>query len=263
MTRVRIKIEYDGTCYGGWQRQKNAPSIQQTLEETLGRLLEQKITLVGAGRTDAGVHARGQVAHFDANMIVPPDKLFLAANTMLPPDIRLAASEEAEPDFHARFGALGKRYLYTICNANYAPAIARAYCAFVPAHLDEVKMQDAAQLFVGTHDFKCAMAAGGQVRSTVRTLYEISVTRKGEWITISVYGNGFLYNMVRILAGTFIRAGMDRISIEQIAQALQRSDRTLMGFTAPPQGLVLDEVFYAGNVFGKNGENRLLTLNSC
>lgn len=250
MSRIRILIEYDGTHYAGWQRQKNALTVQEVLEDTLGSLLGQRITLFGASRTDAGVHALGQTAHFDAQSSIPPEKLFLAVNTHLPPDIRLCASEAAEPDFHARFCTRGKHYTYQIYNACHGPAILRNQVMFVPAPLDLAAMQEAAQLFVGTHDFTCAMAAGSNVRDCVRTVYDLTLQRRDDVIAMDVRGNGFLYNMVRIFAGTLICVGQHKLDKQEIAAAMAARDRRLLGFTAQPQGLFLRRVYYDRPVFG-------------
>ncbi len=250
MSRIRILIEYDGTHYAGWQRQKNALTVQEVLEDTLGSLLGQRITLFGASRTDAGVHALGQTAHFDAQSSIPPEKLFLAANTHLPPDIRLCASEAAEPDFHARFCTRGKHYTYQIYNSCHGPAILRNQVMFVPAPLDLAAMQEAAQLFVGTHDFTCAMAAGSNVRDCVRTVYDLTLQRRDDVIAMDVRGNGFLYNMVRIFAGTLICVGQHKLDKQEIAAAMAARDRRLLGFTAQPQGLFLRRVYYDRPVFG-------------
>lgn len=247
--RYAIKVEYDGTNYGGWQRQRNALTVQEVLEAALKGMAGNPVAVTGASRTDAGVHARGQVAHFDAELSVPPHKLFLAMNTRLPPDIRVCASCEAPEGFHARFDAEGKRYLYAISNSTYASAIMRNYCAFVPGDLDVEKMREAARLFVGTHDFRCAMAAGSSATTTVRTVYAIGVQREGDKIDLDVRGNGFLYNMVRIFAGTLIRAGQGKLTIGEIQSAMDCGDRTLLGFTAPAKGLTLMEVYYKNRLF--------------
>lgn len=237
-------MEYDGAAYAGWQRQSNGLAVQEVLEGALARLLGAPTPVTGASRTDAGVHALGQVAHFDTEASIPPAKYALALNTMLPADVRVAASCEAAPDFHARFSTTGKRYTYLICNGTHAPALMRNFAAFVPVRLDADAMASAAALFTGTHDFRCAMAAGNQSKTTVRTIYSFTAARTGDWIELDVSGNGFLYNMVRIMAGTLIRVGLGKLDKAQIARAMELGDRTLLGYTAPPQGLVLREVFY-------------------
>ena len=247
--RFAIKIEYDGTSYAGWQRQKNAPTVQEAIEDALFRLTKERITLFGASRTDAGVHALGQVAHFDSATSIPAHKLFLALNTVLPEDIRICASAEVADSFHARFGAQGKKYIYRICNAVHAPAILRNTCAFVPGEIDIDAMKAAAELFVGTHDFGCAMSAGGSAKTTVRTIYSLGVIKNGSFIELHFHGNGFLYNMVRIISGTLICAGQRRLGASAISAALFNGNRELLGFTAPAKGLTLAEVFYEAEIF--------------
>lgn len=252
MNRFRLKIEYDGTAYGGWQRQKNAMTVQEKIENALFELTGEKIGITGASRTDSGVHALGQVAHFDSETKIPPEKLFLALNTHLPPDIRIAASEIAQEDFHARFMAKGKYYTYRIYNDNHNSAIMRNYSMYVPHKLDLSAMQEGANVFVGTHDFKSVMAAGSSAKTTVRTIYSFDVSKEGNLIALDVKGNGFLYNMVRIMAGTLINVGQGKMSPNDIKNALETGERTLMGFTAEPQGLTLNEVYYNCPCFGKN-----------
>lgn len=242
--RIKLVIEYDGTDYGGWQVQANAPTVQCEIEYALKKLAGRPVALIGAGRTDAGVHARGQAAHFDMESSIPPHKFSFVLNTMLPPDIRIRASEEVSPDFHARFGAKGKEYIYHIYNAPHASAIDRRTTMHVPAALDTDKMRAAAAHIVGTHDFACFCAAGSVAKTTVRTVYAIDITQSGPYINISVQGNGFLYNMVRIIAGTLMEAGKGKLPPEQLPDIIARGDRRLAGMTAEPQGLVLERVFY-------------------
>ena len=247
--RFAIKIEYDGTNYAGWQRQKNAPAVQEAVEDALFRLTKERTTLFGASRTDAGVHALGQVAHFDSATSIPAHKIFLALNTVLPEDIRICASTKVTETFHARFGAQGKRYIYRVCNAVHAPAILRNTCAFVPGELDLGAIKAAAELFVGTHDFICAMSAGGSAKTTIRTIYSLDVTKNGDFIEFEFHGNGFLYNMVRIISGTLICAGQHRLGTSAISAALESGNRELLGFTAPAKGLTLAKVFYEDELF--------------
>lgn len=249
MSRIRILIEYDGTAYAGWQRQKNALSVQEVLEDALTGLLHTPVTLHGASRTDAGVHALGQVAHFDAETAIPPERLFLALNTHLPPDIRLCASQAAEPDFHARFCTRGKHYTYQIYNACHAPAVLRNQVMFVPAPLDLGAMQEAAQCFVGTHDFSCTMAAGSNVIDCVRTVYDLTLQRQDEIIRLDIRGNGFLYNMVRIIAGTLAYVGEGRIAPGEVKAIIASCDRRRAGITAPAHGLYMAGVGYEPQIF--------------
>lgn len=243
--RIALIIEYDGTNYCGWQIQKNGVSVQQKLEEALKKALGVKTAVVGAGRTDARVHALGQVAHFDADTDIPADKFFYVLNTLLPDDIRIKKSFEAGEGFHARFGAKGKHYRYVIRNAREKGAIDRLYTMFVPVPLDVEKMKQAATFIEGEHDFAAFCAAGSDLKgTTVRTVYSVTVARDGDYITIDVKGNGFLYNMVRIIAGTLVAAGKRKLAPEEVGAAIAAKDRTLAGATAQAQGLFLVEVYY-------------------
>lgn len=242
--RIRLILEYDGTNYSGWQRQINAPSVQQTLEETLHRLLGAPVTVTGSSRTDAGVHALGQNVHFDTTSRIPGDKFAFALNTMLPDDIRVRASMDAAADFHARFSATGKVYRYAIQNTRHAPAIDRLTHAHVPLPLDVERMHAAAQAMVGRHDFAAFAAAGSIAKDTRRTIYRVQVARCGERVYLLVHGDGFLYNMVRILTGTLIEIGNGKLAPDAIARAIESGDRLDLGMTAPARGLTLLRVFY-------------------
>ena len=247
MRRFKLTVEYDGTAYSGWQRQINGPSVQQTLEEALCRLTGERIAVTGSSRTDAGVHALGLCAHFDSASRIPPEKVSFALNTMLPPDIRVRESSLAPEGFHARYAARGKVYRYVFCNARHMCAIGRQYRAHVPLPLDVPLMHSEAQSLVGTHDFAAFAASGSVARSTVRTLYRIEVVRRGEDVTLTVLGDGFLYNMVRIIAGTLAEVGAGRREPGAMARALETGDRLELGYTAPACGLTLLAVLYGGD----------------
>ncbi len=243
--RIRLLIEYDGTAYGGWQLQNNAPTIQGMLEQALLRLTGETIRVTGASRTDAGVHARGQVAHFDTQSAIPAERFSYALNTFLPPDIRVQDSCQTVAQFHARFWTRGKRYSYTICNRRHASALLyrRAWHVYRP--LDLTRMQQAAQMLVGTHDFAAFCATGGSARTTVRTLHDVRIERAPEdCVVITVEGNAFLYNMVRIIAGTLAGVGQGDLARDVIQRMLDTGDRKLGGVTAPPQGLILEQIEY-------------------
>lgn len=242
--RIGLIIEYDGTNYCGWQVQKNGVSVQQRLEEAVERAVGVKTAVHSAGRTDAGVHALGQVAHFDAQTDIPADKFFYVLNTLLPDDIRIKKSYETAADFHARFDAKGKHYRYVIRNARQKGAVDRLYCMFEPVPLDLERMRQAAAYIEGTHDFAAFCAAGTDVKGTVRTVYSVEVGRDGDYITIDVKGGGFLYNMVRIIAGTLMGVGKGKLTPEAVREAIEAKDRTLAGATAQPHGLFLVEVYY-------------------
>lgn len=245
--RFRLIVEYDGTAYCGWQRQINGPSVQQTLEEALSRLTQESVSLVGSSRTDAGVHARGLCAHFDSATRIPAEKLAFALNTMLPGDVRIRESSLAPEGFHARFSACGKVYRYAFCNARHDRAIGRQYAAHIPLPLDVAAMQREADSLLGTHDFAAFAASGSVARSTVRTIYRAQVTRRGDEVTLLVLGDGFLYNMVRIIAGTLAEVGAGKRPEGAIARAIATGDRLALGQTAPARGLTLEAVLYEGD----------------
>ncbi len=242
--RIALVIEYDGTNYCGWQVQKNGVSVQQKLEEALESALGTQTAVHGSGRTDAGVHALGQVAHFEAQTDIPADKFFYVLNGLLPDDIRILRSYQAPDDFHARFCAKGKHYRYVIHNARAKGAVNRLYSMFVPVPLDVERMKGAARYMQGTHDFSAFCAAGTDIKGTIRTVDEVRLVRDGEYIYVDVRGSGFLYNMVRIMAGTLIAVGKGKMQPEQVKEALDQKDRTLAGATAQAQGLFLVEVYY-------------------
>ena len=246
MTRIRLTIEYDGTNYAGWQRQENALAVQQVLEEALTKLLGVRTQVAGASRTDAGVHARGQVAHFDTQSRIPPEKFAYALNTLLPRDVRVQGSCGVPDDFHARFSAQGKLYRYVIMDTPHASALMRNLCAHVIFALDLEKMQCAASDMLGTHDFAAVAASGSVVKDTVRTVSQCDLTRtEGGLILLHVRGNGFLYNMVRILAGTLIDVGAGKLDRRAISRAIESRNRLDLGATAPARGLTLMQVYYS------------------
>jgi tRNA pseudouridine38-40 synthase len=247
--RIGLLIEYDGTDYAGWQRQKNAQTIQQTLEECIASLTGRPVLLTGSGRTDAGVHAYGQVAHFDDGSSIPPERFAYAMNSKLPPGIKILRSGRVAEDFHARFSAKRKTYRYAVCNSLQGKAIGRQYFFHVPAKLDEERMRQAAAHYMGRQDFAAFMAQGSPVRSTVREVYESRVCRVGDEVYFEVCANGFLYNMVRIMAGTLIRVGLHKIGPEHVLDILAGGARKEAGFTAPPQGLALLRVDYGYDIF--------------
>ena len=244
MRRIQLTIEYDGTNYAGWQRQSNALAVQQVIEEALSRLTGERVIIHGASRTDAGVHALGQCAHFDTDSRIPGEKFSYAVNTMLPPDIRVSRSQDAPEGFHARFSARGKRYRYLFYDAPHAGALNRLTHAHSIYPLDDHLMQKEACALLGTHDFAAFAASGSVVRDTVRTIWRADVTRSGNDVTLIIEGNGFLYNMVRIIAGTLRDIGSGKLESGALAQAIETGNRLDLGVTAPAYGLTLMEVFY-------------------
>ena len=247
LARFYLIVEYDGTDYCGWQRQLNGPSVQQSLEEALARLTGEEIVCTGSSRTDAGVHAMGLCVHFDSATRIPPEKIAFALNTMLPSDIRVRESGKAGERFHARYAACGKVYRYTFYNNRHDCAVGRQFMAHVPLKLDETRMHEEAQALIGTHDFAAFAASGSVVKSTVRTIYKAEVKRSGDVVTLTVMGDGFLYNMVRIIAGTLMEVGTGKREPGAIAQAIETGDRLTLGQTAPAKGLMLMRVLYEGD----------------
>lgn len=242
--RVRLTVSYDGTNYSGWQRQENADSVQERLERALHALTGENVPVIGASRTDAGVHALGQTAHFDTASSIPADKFCYALNTRLPDDIRVVASCAAAPDFHARFSARGKTYRYQIHNSQHGTAMYRNLMAHVTRPLDDKLMDQAAKAVLGEHDFAAFAASGSEAKTTIRDIWQADVRREGETVELIVRGRSFLYNMVRILAGTLIYIGIGKLPPECLEKALKTHDRLDLGITAPACGLTLVEVFY-------------------
>lgn len=244
MKRIKLTVAYDGTHYCGWQIQKNGITVEEVLNQTLSKFFKQDITVIGASRTDSGVHAMGNVAVFDADVTMPPDKISYAINNLLPNDIRIQQSEEVAADFHPRYCDTRKTYEYSIYNAQFPNPMVRLYSHFVYFHLDEEKMQQAANYLIGEHDFKSFCTPKEGVENTVRTIYEIKVRREGNMVRIRINGNGFLYNMVRIIVGSLLKVGMGMFPPEQMKEILEAKDRTKAGHKAPACGLALLEVEY-------------------
>ena len=243
----RLTLCYDGTRYRGWQKQGNTDNtIQARLETLLSRLLGQAVELAGCGRTDAGVHARRQVCSFRAETDLSCEKLLAEIRQYLPEDIGALSLEEAEPRFHARLSCREKTYVYRIWNSESPDVFHRRYRTAWPGKLDEAAMRRAAALLIGEHDFSAFCTARGKKKSAVRTVKSIELQRDGEELRLIFTGDGFLYNMVRILTGTLLEVGSGQRSAESVAETLASLDRAQAGFTAPPQGLFLWEVRYDG-----------------
>ena len=238
--RIKLTVAYDGTDYHGWQYQPGAKTIEGELNNALSELLNEDITVVGASRTDAGVHALCNIAVFDTASPIPAKKISYALNRHLPPDIRIRKSEAAANDYHPRRVNSRKTYEYRIHSADFPIPTMRLYHHFTYHRLDTEKMQIAAEYLIGEHDFKSFCAVGAVVETTVRTIYEASVTAvKSDEIIITVTGNGFLYNMVRIIAGTLIDIGMGKYPPEHMKEIILTQNRTAAGPTAPAKGLSL------------------------
>lgn len=242
--RVKLVVAYDGTNYCGWQIQPNAATFESVLNTALSRLLKEDIKVIGASRTDSGVHAYGNVAVFDTNTTIPAEKISYALNTMLPDDVKIQKSEQVSDNFHPRHCDTIKTYEYHILNSEFPMPIKRYDSIHCYHKLDVEKMRQAAQYLVGTHDFKSFCSSRTQTETTIRTIYSAEVNKKDEMITIRVKGNGFLYNMVRIIAGTLMDVGMGRSTPKDVQMAVDGMQRELAGPTAPPCGLTLVGIEY-------------------
>ena len=239
MKRVMLEIAYDGTNYCGWQVQPNGITVQEVINQKLSELLKEPIETIGASRTDAGVHALGNVAVFDTSARMPGEKISYALNQRLPEDIRIQMSKEVEPDFHPRYRNSRKTYEYRILNKKFPVPTKRLYSHFTYLPLDVEKMRKAGEYLLGEHDFKSFCSIHAVVETTVRTIYAIDVEREHDVIGIRITGNGFLYNMVRIIAGTLIQAGCGMIEPEDVKEILEAKDRSMAGPTAPACGLTM------------------------
>jgi len=246
MRTIKLILQYDGTNYGGFQRQPNANTIQAELEGALRQVTGDPSLCIGgaAGRTDAGVHARGQVVHFRTESRVPTDRWPYALNQHLPPDIAVVGAEEVPEGFHARFWARSKRYRYTIYCHPFPSPLTRLYAYHWSRPVELAPMREAAELLTGRHDFAAFRSTGGAAKTSVRTIYELQVLDAAPYIFIDVTADGFLYNMVRIIAGTLLEVGAGRRSLDEVRRALETGQRDLAGRTLPPHGLCLEEVKY-------------------
>lgn len=244
MKRVKLTVAYDGTNYCGWQVQPNGITIQEILNQCLSEFTGEKIETIGASRTDAGVHALGNVAVFDTEMRMPGDKFSFALNQRLPEDIRIQKSEEVEMDFHPRYVKSEKTYEYHILNRRFPIPTERFYSHFTYIPLDIERMREAASYLIGEHDFKSFCGTGAQVKTTVRTVKEIQIEKNEDKITIRITGEGFLYNMVRIIAGTLMDIGGGLYPPEKMQEILAAKDRKKAGPTAPARGLTLIGIQY-------------------
>ncbi|MBQ7920488.1 MAG: tRNA pseudouridine(38-40) synthase TruA [Lachnospiraceae bacterium] len=242
--RIRLTVAYDGTAYCGWQVQPGVVTIESELNRCLSDLLQEDIQVIGASRTDSGVHAMGNIAVFDTTARMPGDKVSYALNQRLPEDIRIQKSEEVPLDWHPRHQNSRKTYEYRIYRGEFPMPVKRLYSLFTYHKLDVKAMQEAAEYFVGEHDFKSFCQVGAQVESTVRTIYELSVEEQGQELVIRVTGNGFLYNMVRIIAGTLMEVGQGKRNPEDVPKIIEAKNRQAAGPTAPPQGLMLVKYQY-------------------
>jgi len=244
MKRVKLIVAYDGTHYCGWQLQANGITIQEVLQDQLSRLLGEKITVIGASRTDSGVHAAGNVAVFDTNTRMPGEKIPYALNQKLPEDIRIQHAEEVAADFHPIYEKCIKTYEYKILNRKFPIPMLRYYTHFTHIRLDVEEMKKAASYIIGTHDFKSFCKEGAQVKTTVRTVTDLEIFKEGDLITIRITGTGFLHNMVRIIAGTLLKVGNKTYPAMKVREIIEARDRKCAGSTAPAKGLTLIGIQY-------------------
>lgn len=241
---IALRLRYDGSRYHGWQVQKNAITVAQTLETALQKTCGHPVKLVGCGRTDAGVHALQYCANFKSDCRIPIDRLALAVNSRLPEDIAVLAAVEAPEDFNSIGSCIKKEYIYKILNSSIRDPFLHNRVCFYPQRLDIELMQQAAQAFEGTHDFKAVRSEGTQTKTTVRTVHWCRAEAQGDIITISICANGFLYNMCRAMVGTMVYASYGKLLPQDIPMLLERGDRRLTGPTMPPQGLYLNRLWY-------------------
>lgn len=244
MKNIKLTIEYEGTNYSGWQIQNNAITIQGILQEAIENLTKEKINLIGSGRTDAKVHALGQVANFKTSSNIPGERYKYALKYLLPDDITIMDSEEVDLSFHSRFDAIKKTYKYIVYNGELPRAIYRNFTYHVEHKLDIDNMIKGSKSFIGTYDFQAFKATNSEVNSTIRTIYDIKIEKNQDLIYFTIEGNSFLRNMVRIIVGTLINVGLGKIDESMIKQVILGKKREEAGPTAPPQGLFLEKVFY-------------------
>lgn len=248
MKRVMLTVSYDGTNYHGWQLQPNVITVESVLNEKLSELFHEEIKIIGASRTDTGVHALGNIAVFDTQARMPAEKVSYALNQRLPEDIRIQKSQEVPLDFHPRHQNSRKTYEYKILNREFPQPIYRLYAHFTYVPLDVERMQRAADVLVGEHDFKSFCSVNTVAETTIRTIYDLKVEKQGEFIIIRVTGSGFLYNMVRIIAGTLMEVGRGNLEPENMDEILKALDRTKAGPTAPACGLTLVQYQYENKI---------------
>ena len=244
MRRIKLEVAYDGTNYHGWQIQPNKITVEEVINRELSHLFGESIKVIGASRTDSGVHALGNVAVFDTQARIPGDKVCYALNQRLPEDIRVQTSKEVPLDFHPRHCNSKKTYRYSILNCTIPKPTKRLYSHFLYLPLDVERMQESANYFIGTHDFKSFCSSKTTVEDTVRTIYQLNISKNEDMVDIVVTGSGFLYNMVRIIAGTLIQIGIGAMNPNEVKEILEKCDRNCAGPTAPAKGLTLIGIEY-------------------
>ncbi len=259
---IALKIAYDGSCFHGWQFQENALSVQETLQNIWFQLTGEKIQMNGSSRTDAGVHAEGMVANFRTNSSIPVERIHLAFNSRLPDGVAIQKAIEVPDDFHARFSSKGKKYSYYLYCHSVKPTLNRNFVAHITDKLNIAVMREAIPFLIGEKDFACFMDQGSPVHNTVRKLIHIDIVEQEDnVIRIDVYGDGFLYHMVRIIAGTLFYVGNGKIEVNDLPTLIEQGDRKPLGKTMPAHGLCLRKVFYKDVLFGEDDEQSLLGKN--
>lgn len=244
MKNILLTISYDGTNYNGWQRQHNGIGIQEKVEEACSKIFGQEVTVIGAGRTDAGVHALGQRGLIKVDSSIPIDRIPYALNTALPDDIVISAAKEVHEDFHPRYDAKEKTYRYLILNDKFPIPQYRNMSTFISSDLNVEEMDKGAKYFIGKHDFIAFCSTGSSVKTTERIIFDAAVHKESPFVIFEVRGNGFLYNMVRIMAGTLIDIGLARKKASDVETIILSKNRNMAGITAPAQGLTLIEIKY-------------------
>ncbi len=240
----KITLMYNGTDFSGWQIQKNATTVQEEVEKAFATILRQPVEMVGASRTDAGVHAMNYVAHSFFDTDIENERLMLGVNAVLPEGIRVKSIENCDEEFHSRYSAKSKTYIYRIDTSPYGDVFKKPYVWRFRYPLDYEEMKKCPEHFLGKHDFSAFMSKGGQAKTFERTIYECELTKEDEIITLKIRGDGFLYNMVRIIAGTILSAGRGYLKADDIPDIILSKERKNAGITAPPEGLMLYEIEY-------------------
>lgn len=244
MKNIKLIIEFDGSNFSGWQRQPKGRTVQKEIETAIFKATGEEIMINGSSRTDAGVHAREMVANFFTNSTIPGEKFREAINTRLPHDVSVIKSEEVDEEFHARYSSIGKTYSYTIINRYERLSLGHQYLYHCKYNLNVDEMRVACKYFIGTHDFRAFMSPGSSIKTTTRTIQELYIEQKGNEIKIFITADGFLYNMVRIIVGTLIKVGNGRLAAGEIESIIEEGNRKRAGMCVPPNGLVLEKVFY-------------------
>lgn len=242
--RILLTVSYDGTDFCGYQVQPNGRTVEEVLNKAIFSLTGENVKSVASGRTDSGVHALCQKVHFDTNSSIPPKNFAFALNSLLPSDVKVIKSEKVDCNFNARYSAKKKTYRYSLYVGSFEEPMQARYKTLINAMPDVSLMKRAAKLIEGEHDFKCFLASGSSVKDTVRTVYSIKITKSGRFLDIYVTGNGFLYNMVRIIAGALIAVGENKLSLSELETVIKTGERTNKIKTMAAKGLTLYKVYY-------------------